>query len=226
MSGVWGTLVPLILGGAIVPIQIIITILLLRSGGGWSTAGSFVAGMASTRLVQGLAFGLLLSNGETGGSAESGSGPVTSGILVALGLLLFATALKQLVADEDPDAPPPKWITMTETMSAGRAFVLGVGLIAIGPKFWVLTLSAIGAIGDAQLTRTAAILVFVAFVVLTAGLHLAVLTAAAVAPERSASLLDSAADWLKAHNRWIVVVLGVVFGTWFLLKGLRGFGAL
>jgi hypothetical protein len=225
MNGLWGTLLPLIAGGALVPIQLIITILLLRSTGGLRTAAAFVAGMTSVRLAQGLVFGLLLAGGETGGTA-SGPGPVVSGVLIALAMLLYAASAKQILTDDDPDAPPPKWITMTESMKPGRAFVVGAGLLAIGAKFWVFTLGAIGAIKDADLSRSRGVVTFVAFAGLTVVAHLLVLGVAAVAPKQSAALLDATADWLKRHNGPIVVVLGLVFGSWFLLKGLHGLGVL
>lgn len=225
MSSLWATLAPLIAGGALVPIQLIITILLLRSGGGPKVAAAFVAGMTSLRLVQGVVFGLLFAAGDTGGAEATGPGPVVSGVLLALAVVLYATAAKQVFAHEDPDAPP-KWITMTESMSAGKAFLLGAGSLAIGAKFWVFTLGAIGAIGDADLNRTSAVITFIAFAVATVSAHLIVLAVAVMLPKQSASALDATASWLKGHNRIIVIVLGLVFGTWFLLKGLHGFGAL
>jgi hypothetical protein len=32
--------------------------------------------------------------------------------------------------------------------------------------------------------------------------------------------------WLQRNNRVVVIVLGLVFGTWFLIKALSGFGVL
>jgi len=228
MNGLWPSLLPFILGGAFVPIQLVITILLLRSGRGPVAAAGFVGGMTAVRLAQGLVFGLVIAGSDMGTteSGSSGSSPVVSGVLVTLALVLYAAAVKQFTADDDPDAPPPKWITMTETMTAAKAFVLGVGLLAIGAKFWVFTLGAIGVIGDADLSRTSSILTFIAFVFLTEVLHLVILGVALVMPGRSAAALDRTAGWLKDHNRVIVIVLSMVFGTWFLLKGLDGLGVL
>jgi hypothetical protein len=38
------------------------------------------------------------------------------------------------------------------------------------------------------------------------------------------SLLGSISDWLTAHNRALMVVIGAVFGTWFVVKALDGLG--
>ena len=49
---------------------------------------------------------------------------------------------------------------------------------------------------------------------------------AALAPASSQALLERVSAWLERHNRVIVIVLGLVFGVWFLLKALSGLGVL
>ena len=44
------------------------------------------------------------------------------------------------------------------------------------------------------------------------------------APARSDALLERASDWLSRHNRVMMIVIGLVFGVWFLIKGLDGLG--
>ena len=44
MGELWGSLVPLIIGSALVPIQIVITTMLLRSAAGRMTAVAWLAG--------------------------------------------------------------------------------------------------------------------------------------------------------------------------------------
>jgi hypothetical protein len=39
-------------------------------------------------------------------------------------------------------------------------------------------------------------------------------------------VLDHVSGWLERNNRVIVIVLGLVFGAWFLLKALQGLGVL
>ncbi|PKH40936.1 Sap, sulfolipid-1-addressing protein [Nocardioides alpinus] len=226
MTSLWTTLAPLAIGSAVVPIQVVVTLLLLRGTGGPSVAAAWVAGMTSVRLTQGVVFGLVLTGSSTGQGADDAPGPVVSGILLVLAVLLYALALRQLTADDDPDAPPPRWMAMTDGMGPGRAFAMGAGVLAIGPKFWVFTLAAVGAISDADLGQAAGITTFLLFVVLAASLNLVLLGAALVAPARSARLMDRASDWLVAHNGQITVALGLVVGTWFLVKALTGLGIL
>ena len=226
MTGLWGSLIPLAVGGALVPIQIIITILLLRSKAGRITAVAWVAGMTTVRLVQGLVFGLLLGAGSEGSSTSDGPGTALSLLLLVLAIVFYVSAAKQVLKHPDEDAPPPKWMAMIDGMQPGKAYMVGVGLLAIGAKFWVFTLGAIAAIGDAGLSQGASILAFLIFVALTESIHLTMLGIAYALPARSAALLDRVTGLLKTYNRAIMIVMGLVFGTWFLVKALGGLGIL
>ncbi len=225
MGGLWGSLIPLIIGSALVPVQIIITILLLRSGAGKVTAVAWVAGMTTVRLAQGLLFGLILGPSAIGGSSD-GPGTVVSVLLLAVSVLFFVTAGRQLLAHPDEDAPPPRWMAMIDGVTPFRAYLLGVGLLAIGAKFWVFTLGAIAAIGEASLGQTGSTLVFLVFVALAQSINLGILVFAYAAPTRADAALARFSDLLTRYNRVIMITLGLVFGTWFLLKALDGLGIL
>ena len=178
--------------------------------------------MTTTRLVQGLLFGLVFTASDQVTSENGGSSPVVSTILLVLAVLFYVTALKQILKHEDSDAPPPKWMTMTASMTPGKAYVIGAGYLAVSAKFWVFTLGAVGAIGDADLGRTSSILNFLLFVALAECVHLALLGVTVVAPSKASGLLARSSAWLERRNRVIMITLGLVFGTWFLIKALRG----
>ena len=227
MMSVWATLAPLILGGALVPMQMVITILLLRSAGGVRTTLAWIAGMATVRLVQGGLFGpVLASEPPSDGSSSSGPGTVLSTLLLVLALVLYATALRRLLIEDDPDAPPPKWLKLADSMTAWRAFLFGLAMVVISAKFWIFTLGAVGAIADEHLGVATSVGLFLLFVALTESPHLVAVGTAVVSPERSAGMLDSASTWLQAHNRQMVILFATVFGTWFLLKALNGLGVI
>jgi hypothetical protein len=226
MQDMWLTLAPLIAGSAVVPIQIIVTILLLRSVHGRGTAVAWVAGMTTLRLLQGLVFGLLL--GAKGGAtaSSSGGGFVVPTLLLVLAVLFYVLAVKQLLHQPDEDAPPPKWLTMAATLTPAKAFLFGFGVLAIGAKFWIFTIGATAAIGDAQLGRSGSILMFLLFVTLAECIELALIGFAYAMPTRADSVLDAFSAFLQRSNRVIVIALGLVFGTWFLIKALSGLGIL
>jgi hypothetical protein len=218
------TLTPLIVGSALVPIQIIITILLLRAPAGRITAVAWVAGMTAVRLLQGIVFGLILAGRGGASSSESGSGVFVSVVLLVLAILFYVVAAKQLLKHPDEDAPPPRWMAMLDGVTPRKAFLLGMGLLAIGAKFWVFTLGAMSAIGAAGLGQPGATLAFLLFIVLAESIHLGVLGLAYAAPDRADAALGRFSEALKRYNGPIMIALGLVFGTWFLLKALAGLG--
>ena len=129
MGELWGSLVPLIIGSALVPIQIVITTMLLRSKAGKVAAVASLAGMTVVRLGQGLVFGLILGGGTSEASTSGGPGAAVSLLLLVVAILFYVTAVKQLLNHPDEDAPPPKWMAMVESVTPGKAFGLGAGVL-------------------------------------------------------------------------------------------------
>jgi threonine/homoserine/homoserine lactone efflux protein len=226
MINLWGTLVPLAIASAVVPVQLVVTILLLRSDKGPRTAIAWIGGMTAIRLVQGVLFGAVFTMSDQTATDGESTSPIVSTVLLVIAVLLYVTAARSAMSDDDPDAPPPKWMSMTATLTPGKAFLMGAGYLLIAPKFWVFTLTAVGAISDAELSVSSSILAFVVFVVLAGIIHFVWLGMTIVAPARAAGVLDRASAWLEGNNRVIMIVLGLVFGTWFLLKALDGLGVI
>jgi Sap, sulfolipid-1-addressing protein len=218
MLELWGNLVPLILASAALPLQTIIALQLVRSSG--RAAFAWVAGMTAVRLVQGFLFGVVFS------ATEERAGPDSprfflAGLLLILALMLYVKALRKLLGAEDEDAPPPQWLTKAGSMSPLAAFAAGAGFMTVSVKFLVFTLGAISAIAEAHLDARLSALTFVLFVVLAELAPLTILTLAAISSSQSAAILDAFSAWLRRNNRVITVLIGVVFGTWFLLKALK-----
>jgi hypothetical protein len=222
----WVTLIPLIVGSAILPVQVTITLLLLRSDGGRRRATAWVSGMMVVRLAQGLLFGLVFGGAAAAGGDDAGPGPVGSTLALVVGVLFLVAAAKKALDQPDEDAPPPRWMTAAASLTPARAFLLGGAAIALSAKLWVFTLAAIGAIEQAELGPPAAVTTYLVFAVAAASLHLAAIGITVVAPARAATLLDRASGVLERRGRAITIGLGLVFGTWFILRGLGGLGVL
>ena len=221
----WPTLLPFIVGSAVAPVQILITLLLLqRPARAVLVASAFVAGLCTLRLLQGLLLAAVLPGDavEQGRGSGNGSGPVESAILIVLAVLLYATAVQQALADEDPDAPPPKWLDRAQSISAPRAFLLGIGLVLISAKFWVFSLGVVGAIRDAGTSVQVGVLTFVVYVALAVAIPLTLIGVKIVSPARSSLLFKAAQRSLDRHKGLLVITFSLVFGTWFLLVGLSG----
>ncbi|MFY9919177.1 MAG: GAP family protein, partial [Mycobacterium sp.] len=214
----------MVIGSALVPVQIIITILLLRSPSGKVTAIAWAAGMATVRVVQGAVFGLILHSGRARAADGEHHGYILPTVLLVLAVLMYVLAIRELVHAPEEDAPPPKWMTIADSLSPVKAFLLGAGLLVIEPKFWIFTLGAIAAIGEADLGRTWAIVAFLIFVILASSIHLLLIGVAVCMPRRADALLKAMSDQLTKYSRILVIALGLIFGTWFLIKALTGLG--
>ena len=224
MPSLFADLVPLIIGSALGPGQIIFDTLLLQSPDrGVLKAGSFVGGMSVVRLIQGIVFGFVLT--ATIGSAHDNSKPGTtvSTLLLVLGIFLLITAYRQWQNEDDPDGPPPKWLKMIDSVTPVKAFGIGFILVATSANLWVFTLSAIAVIGEAQLNQLAGSIAFLLFMLLAETLVLLPILLRIIRPEQATKDLNAVSAWLIKHNQTLMSVISLVLGLYFLAKGIGRF---
>ncbi len=222
MASVITSLLPFIIGSALVPLQIIVVVLLLTSERqGPLKATLFVLGMTLVRLAQWGLFGLVLT-GDSADSVER-SGLFKAGLLVALGIMLLITAYKKWAKEPDPDAPPPKWLAMLDGVSPLRALLFGAGFILVAVKLWVFTLGAISVIGEAGLEQRGGTIAFLVYVLLAQSLLLLPILIRLILPRQAANWLRSFGGWLEKYNDPIVMIVSLVFGVLFLYQGLSSF---
>lgn len=225
MGSVIASLLPFIIGSAIVPLQIIIVVLLLTGERrGPLKAIAFVLGMTLARLAQGFLFQLIITGGS-GDPADAGTGLgwVKSTVLLLLGIFLLITAYKQWAKEPDPDAPPPKWMKMLDGITPVRALLFGAGMILIAIKLWVFTLGALTVIDEAQLGQPGSATAFLVYVLLAQSILIGAILIRLLLPGQAGRLLESFSAWLERYNRQIVMVVSLVFGLLFLYQGVTGF---
>ena len=218
MRGMWLELAPLVLVSAVLPLQTIVTLALVRSS--FRAALAWVAGMTVVRLMQGVLFGVILASSEAV-PRSNGARPVLGTLLLVLALLLYVKSLREVLGAEDEDAPPPKWLAKVSSLSAATAFGAGAGFILVSAKFLIFTLAAIEVIGDAHVGPQLSVLIYVLFVALAQIIPLALLALGASSSSQSAAMLEGFSALLRRHNRTLVVLFGLIFGTWFLVKALK-----
>jgi threonine/homoserine/homoserine lactone efflux protein len=222
MTDAWTTLIPLAFVTAVLPVQVTITILMLREHGGRARAGAWIAGMSLVRLLQFAIFGVVLDRAM--GESEAGASPVEGALLLSVAVLLFISAARKLLDEPDDDDAPPRWMAAVGSATPGRAALLGIAVVALSPKLWAFTLGAIGAIEEAQFAPAASWLVFVVWVAAAQATHLAAWLAVTVAPRQAQVVLARAAQALERTSRPLMIGIGLVLGTWFTLQSLAAFG--
>lgn len=213
--------ITLTIGAAVVPVWIIIVLLLLRGESGLFKALAFVGGQILVRLTQGFLFGNVLA-ASPDAQTEQGAHAITSILLLLIGILLWITATLKGLKQEDPDAPPPKWLKMFDSISVAKAFGLSMALMLVAVKQWVFTLGVLGVISEANLETPNNVIAFLIFVLGAQSLVFIPIALTAVAPKQSAHLLEASSQWLERNNRMIVIVVSVIFGTYFVWQGIAG----
>jgi hypothetical protein len=195
---------------------------MLAGPGGLTKATAFVLGMTLTRLAQGVIFGALLTSSPAAEADNGGNSPFVSTLLLLVGILLLVAAVRKWRKEEDPDEPPPKWMQSIEQTGPLKALGIGALLVAIGPKLWVFTLSALGIISAAGLGLAGAVAAFVGYIILAQSLLIAAILAYAVAPQAAGSILGRATGWLTTYNRPISIAVALIFGVYFAWNGAMG----
>jgi len=210
-------LLPLIVAAALLPAWIMVVLLLLRGEGGALRAGMLVGGAMLTRLLQGVVFGLLF-----GAVSSATDSIVAETLLLVVGILFLVLGVRKVVAEEDSDAPPPRWMARIGSVSPLAAFGLGAVFMLVAVKQWVFTLSAIAIIEAAAPGQPAGTLIYVGFVVGAASLLLLPVIISALAPDASARVVEAAHGWLERNSRILAIVVSLGFGVWFTWKGATG----
>jgi hypothetical protein len=227
MTSLVADLTPFALGAGIVPAVVAVTLLLVRSAHGPIAGLSWVAGMVTTRLLQGAVFGWVVPAQLT--VERTGRPTIVATVLVVLSLLMFGTAAEKALGgggDDEASTRPPKWMSMIRSVTPARAFAYGALLILVSAKQWVFTLGAMGTIGAAAIGPLEGTVTYLIFVAVVVSPSIAILVAAYAFPNRSAASLDALTDWLRTHDDSIVIVLSLAFGTVFGVKALLDFGLL
>jgi threonine/homoserine/homoserine lactone efflux protein len=137
--------------------------------------------------------------------------------------LVYAARLVFSVPDEG-EAAAATWLDKMQSVSPGRAALLGVALLVLDPKDWVFTLSAVELIVAAGLTSVASLLAYLVFVLLVQSLLLVLLTLTLLAPQRAQKWLGGLNVWLKRHMRALKIGGSALLGGYLLFTSLKHFG--
>jgi Sap, sulfolipid-1-addressing protein len=222
MAQVIVSLLPLVIGASFgAPMWVVMTVLLLRGEEGTTKAAAFASGAMTIRVLQGIFFGYVFISALSAGG-ELGVHFMASTMLLMVGVLLLATVVKTMLKEEDPDAPPPRWMAILNRVTAPKAFGMGAVLMVIGIKQWVFTLSAIAVIDEAQLGLGKSVLAYLLFAFAAQSLVIVPIVLSALARNQSGKSLERLLRVLQLHGREITIVASLIFGVWFIMKGVSG----
>jgi Sap, sulfolipid-1-addressing protein len=206
----------LAIGGSIAPPLLLLTLLFLGSRRPLPNAGALALGYFATCAAIGVS-GLILFGG-----AESILSMVGRVISVTVGALLIVLGLRSLLTVPDPEASPPRWMESIDSMSPPRAFGIGVALFPLQVKNLAIFVACLNLIVASSLSLEGSILALMLVLVVFTIPVLVLIGLYAVVPRRAATVLGSLQTWIRKRNRAITVVICLVFGAFFLVRGLMG----
>lgn len=221
MTDLWLALLPILLAMLISPARTIAVILLLHTPKKALTAFTFVCGMVSSMMVQGILFGFLFSFvGLTMDERGSELTTVVSVLFILVGIIMLTGAAKFIFQGENDNKVPPAWMEKFENLSPREAFSTGFGWLMISPKQWAFVFTAVAVIFTANLDPIVSLVNFFVLSVLIQLLYLIIIGINLLMPERSEKILDEIFNWIKNNFKPVVIILFTGFGLFFLIKGI------
>jgi threonine/homoserine/homoserine lactone efflux protein len=219
MNGAIGDILPLAIGVAISPIPIIAAILMLLSPRATSTSLGFLLGWTVGILVAVTIFTLLSGLLKTDSGDPS---PVVGVIKIVLGIALLVLAVVQWRKRPKAGAAAtvPAWMAAIDTMTAGKAAGLGFLLAAVNPKNLMMAIAAGVAIGAADISVGATVVVIAIFVILAITTVAIPVIGYLVAADRVRGTLERMRVWLSANNAIVMSVLLLTIGIVTIGKGI------
>lgn len=150
---------------------------------------------------------------------------IPAALKLILGVLLLVLAGRSLVGEDDPDAPPPKWMAITEKPSVGALFGIGVLLSVVQIRFLLLMIAGVTMMMAAELSSIQTIVLLLILSLCMVWSLLIPIVIYVLAGERATEVLAAMNQWLTRNQRWINFVV-LLFGVVLLANGLMELGVI
>ena len=212
-------MLPFVLG-AIAPTMIGLVVIFLTGTRGVVQSCAFILGKFMFYVFWGLICLDLVDHLSSPGLNVSRS--VSDGFFLLAGLLLLLLAVRNYFVEDDPDAPPPKFMTMVAKIGPFKLFGLGIGISIIQPRFMIFVLLGASIIAEARLSTTENFISLLVLALLMVWPMLIPLVVFLVMGEHGVDAMKSMRAWLVHNQRMINVVVMGVFGVILLFLGLTG----
>lgn len=213
-------ILPLAIGVALSPLPIVAVILMLFSKKARSTSLSFLLGwfLGITVVATVVVFVADPAQQATGGEDS----PLTIIVHLVLGVLLLFLAYQDWKKRPKPgeEVEVPKWMNSIDSMTAGKALVMGALLSGVNPKNLALILGAGVAIAAAGLNSTQTIIALIVFIIIACVSVAAPVIIYLVMGDKATPTLNSWKAWLTHNNATVMMVILLLFGVKLLADGL------
>ena len=219
------SLIPLAIAAALQPPQVIALVVLLQTKRGVVNGLTYIFGMIAFRLLIGGIFWVLISNVEETVETSGGNFSLLVGtVLLVLGILMLVNALRRAFSKHGEDEAAASWLNKLQDVTPVRAALVGVAFLALDPKDWLVDISAINLIADADMSGLNSLWAYLTYILMAQSLLLIPLILSFFLPQRTQSGLARFTAWMKRHERTIEIVFALIFGLLFLQIGLELLG--
>lgn len=219
-----GVMVPVLLKmlpfalGTITPTMIGLIVLFLTSTQGLVKSISFILG----KYIVYVLWGLICINlaGFISSSNSVRSSTVTEVFFLVFGLLLIILAIRTFFGEDDPDTPPPKFMTILDEIGPIKLFGLGIAICFMQPRFIILILAGASIITDANLPAPENLVATLVLALLMVWVMLIPIIVFLVMGKHRDSAMKSMREGLNSNQRIINVIVMFFFGVLMIILGL------
>ena len=206
--------------GAIAPTMIALVVIFLTGTRGFVKTSAFILGKYVFYVFWGFICLDLVDHLSSPGLNVSRS--VSETFFLFAGLLLLILAVRNFFVEDDPDAPPPKFMTVLAKLGPVKLFGLGIAISIIQPRFIIFVLLGASIIAETRLSTTENLISLLVLALLMVWPMLIPLVVFLVMGEHGADAMKSMRTWLVHNQRMMNVVVMGIFGMLLLFVGLTG----
>ncbi len=210
--------------GLLTPAPMLFVLLLIASPRGLSRAAAYACGYCSSYTVLGWVVLLISQILVTTGRDSGGSSPITAWISIGLGVLLLMFGVRAVTRGRSAADDKPRFFTMLDTMSAGRAFGFGVLTSAMIFQNLGIYLMGVAVVAEGELSHGAALLAIVPLALFFCLPAIAPVALFGVLPRRATGGLQNFRRVIETHHRVITMTAMFVVGSMLVLRGIFGLG--
>ena len=204
--------------GSIAPTMIGLVVIFLTGTRGFVKTCTFILGKYVFNVLCGLISLYLVS--QISSTSLAGSSIVSAAFFLIGGVLLLVLAVRSFLGEDDPDAPPPKFMTILDKLGPVKLFGLGIGISIIQPRYIILVFEGASIITQASLQPTENFISLLVLALLMVWPMLIPLIVFLVMGKHRADAMQSMRTWLLRNKRTINVAVMGILGILMLFLGL------
>jgi threonine/homoserine/homoserine lactone efflux protein len=204
--------------GTITPTMIGLIVLFLTSVQGLVKSISFILGKYIAYVLWGI---LCLYLADFISSVDSvGRHAIVDIFFLIFGLLLLILAVRTFFGENDPDTPPPKFMSIIDQLGPIKLFGLGIAISFMQPRFIILILAGTSIIAEARLPDSENFIAILVLALLMVWVMLIPIVVYLLMGKHRSNAMKSIRDFLVSNQHKINAGVMFFFGILMIILGL------